>query len=150
MKTAVALQASRDFWDFRTTEISARYQTKRAACFVDRDTFDIFTRFTGTYYTFTQALEIGSRALAGPHGAGHMWIGGDMANVQISPNDPVFWFRHAQFDRVWAGWQTNNLEEFPTLTGRESRLDPWGNEFTVPNVEAIANLGNDSYLYVDP
>ncbi len=125
-------------------------QPGRAGWFVDSGTFDLFTEFTGAYYTLTQALEIGSRALVGPHGAGHNWIGGDMANIQISPNDPVFWFHHVQVDRVWAKWQTNNPGELAALTGREARLDPWGNEFTVRNIDDIADLGDDSYEYIDP
>lgn len=119
-------------------------QPNRTEWFVDSGTFNAFTQFTGDYYPFTRELEFG------PHGVAHNWIGGDMVNVQISPNDPVFWFHHAQVDRVWANWQINNPGELAALTGREARLDPWGNEFTVQNINDIANLGNDSYEYVDP
>ena len=114
----------------------------RQAWFVDSTTFDTFTQFSGDYYPFSQALE------SSPHGPGHNWIGGDMANVMISPNDPVFWFHHAQVDRVWAKWQENNPGEMAAIREDENRLDPWDNEFTVDNVNDISSLGADSYEYV--
>jgi tyrosinase len=39
------------------------------------------------------------------HNRVHEWVGGDL-RVGTSPNDPVFWFHHANVDRIWAGWQT--------------------------------------------
>ena len=119
-------------------------QENRAEWFVESDTFNRFTQHTGDYYPFTRALEFG------PHGGGHNWIGGDMGNIQISPNDPVFWFHHAQVDRVWAEWQQNNPGELAALTGPDAHLDPWENDFTVQNINDIANLGDDSYEYVAP
>lgn len=41
----------------------------------------------------------------GPHGAGHMWTGGQMADITLSPNDPAFFFHHCMVDKVWADWQ---------------------------------------------
>jgi len=38
------------------------------------------------------------------HNRVHEWTGGDM-RVGTSPNDPIFWFHHANIDRIWAGWQ---------------------------------------------
>lgn len=100
--------------------------------------------FDGEYYVFTRALELG------PHGGGHNWIGGNMADTQISPSDIVFWMHHATVDRVWAKWQTENANERAHLSGRDARLDPWGNEFNVANIDDISNLGSDSYAYQDP
>ena len=103
-----------------------------------------FETFDGDYYTFTRALE------RGPHNAGHNWVGGDMAEVLISPNDIVFWLHHAAVDRVWAKWQTRNPNERAFLTGSEAKLDPWGNDFTVNSIDDISSLGDDSYSYEDP
>jgi len=105
-----------------------------------------FEEFEGDYYTFSRQLEAG----AGQHGPGHNWVGGDMANPLVSPNDMIFWMHHAAIDRVWAKWQELNPGERAFLSGRESRLDPWGSEFTVENVEDISVLGADSYEYSDP
>ncbi|MFT5469923.1 MAG: hypothetical protein ACI8UO_005046 [Verrucomicrobiales bacterium] len=116
----------------------------RQEWFVDANTFDSFTQYTGEYYPFSRALE------SGPHGAGHNWIGGDMANTMISPNDFVFWLHHAQVDRYWAKWQENNPGEMAWLSGREARLDPWSSKFNIQNINDVSNLGADSYEYVDP
>jgi tyrosinase len=39
------------------------------------------------------------------HNRVHEWVGGDM-RTSTAPNDPLFWFHHANVDRIWAGWQT--------------------------------------------
>jgi tyrosinase len=46
------------------------------------------------------------------HNAGHLFIGGHMSGG-FSPNDPVFWFHHANVDRIWANWQANRLTAVP-------------------------------------
>jgi tyrosinase len=71
-----------------------------------------------------------------------------MANVMISPNDPAFWFHHAQVDRVWAKWQENNPGEMASIRPDENALDPWDAEFTLDNINNISNLGADTYEYV--
>ena len=38
------------------------------------------------------------------HNLVHRWVGGDML-AGTSPNDPVFWFNHANVDRLWWRWQ---------------------------------------------
>ena len=41
------------------------------------------------------------------HSGLHLWIGGSIANVGASPNDPMFWLVHGNVDRLWAQWQIN-------------------------------------------
>ncbi|KAF4980281.1 hypothetical protein FDECE_17910 [Fusarium decemcellulare] len=43
----------------------------------------------------------------GPHGIIHSCMGGEMGPA-TSPNDPVFFFHHAQIDRLWWKWQQAN------------------------------------------
>jgi len=100
--------------------------------------------FEGDYYIFSSFLE------RQPHNLGHGWVGGDMSNPMISPNDPIFWMHHAQIDRIWAEWQKRNPGEKPFLDAEESKLDPWDNEFDIDSINDIANLGNDSYEYEPP
>jgi tyrosinase-like protein len=50
-----------------------------------------------TYNLFRPAVE-------GPHGAAHVWVGGDMSDVMTSPHDPVFFLLHCNVDRIWAEW----------------------------------------------
>lgn len=55
------------------------------------------------YLAFQQTVE---STAGGVHGAGHRGVGGDMADLYSSPNDPVFYFHHAAIDRVWSLWQS--------------------------------------------
>lgn len=60
------------------------------------------------------------------HGQVHTWVGGEMANITKSPNDPVFFLHHAFIDRTWHNWAMAH----PTLAFPAEYLDfelpPWG------------------------
>lgn len=43
------------------------------------------------------------------HRGGHFTIGGLNSDLFTSPGDPVFFFHHAQIDRMWTLWQNLNL-----------------------------------------
>jgi tyrosinase len=71
------------------------------------------------------------------HNQVHAWIGGDMTNVQISPNDPVFFLHHANVDRLWAIWQDKNPSQgyLPTGEGPQGHnlydlMYPWDGKTT--------------------
>jgi tyrosinase len=57
------------------------------------------------------------RSMENPHNTVHTNIGGDMG-AGTSPNDPVFFFHHANCDRAWAEWQTRtSITNYQPLTG---------------------------------
>ena len=72
-----------------------------------RNNFNIF-QFPGGGGPITTAL--GSlnyttfRSIEGPHGGAHVWVGGNVGNAALAPQDPVFWLIHANVDRLWAEW----------------------------------------------
>jgi hypothetical protein len=39
-----------------------------------------------------------------PHGAVHVFVGGNMSSVPTSANDPIFWLHHCNIDRQWDAW----------------------------------------------
>ena len=93
-----------------------------------------------TFTDFTNHLEIG------PHNQVHNEIGGPggtMANVMISPADPIFWLHHGNIDRLWSQWQAANPGKNPTLAGAARTMDPWPE--TETQLRSIAALG---YSYV--
>lgn len=71
------------------------------------DTFT-FTRYDVAPYSYdSQSFRGRMEGWAGGvrmHNQVHRWVGGDMV-VGTSPNDPVFWFHHANVDRLWWRWQ---------------------------------------------
>ncbi|MBL8649238.1 MAG: tyrosinase family protein [Sphingopyxis sp.] len=45
------------------------------------------------------------RYIWGAHDNGHTDIGPTMANQDVAAFDPIFWFFHANWDRLWLEWQ---------------------------------------------
>ncbi|MCJ1466150.1 hypothetical protein MMC07_004769 [Pseudocyphellaria aurata] len=60
---------------------------------------------------FNQLLNVGVvPGVQGLHGGGHEGVGGDMSDFFSSPGDPIFYFHHAQVDRIWTQWQQLDLK----------------------------------------
>jgi tyrosinase len=55
------------------------------------------------------------------HDGGHGSVGPTMADQNVSSYDPVFWFYHANIDRLWLKWQ--HKVQGTTLTGFMSTID---------------------------
>lgn len=92
------------------------------------------------------------------HGLVHMFVGGFMADIGISPNDPAFFFHHNFIDSIW--------EEFrlakQTLGDRETQYPDDGGSacnafhyknakmqpFTITNVQGLSNdYTRDVYFF---
>lgn len=58
------------------------------------------------------------------HDAGHVACGPTLSNQDVAAFDPLFWFFHANWDRLWWRWQQNfgatNLLAFKTHLGGSS------------------------------
>lgn len=61
---------------------------------------------------FSAALEEASRDL-------RLWVGGDLSDDDVAAYDPIFWFHHANVDRLWTEW----LRAHPGVAFPESVLD---------------------------
>lgn len=94
-----------------------------------------------TYFEFSKELE------RGPHLQGHNWAGGSMMRMMNSPEDPLFYFHHANVDRWWFEWQKKNPGERASLRNPDNLLDPWGDKYTTENIDDIIQLGPNSYIY---
>jgi tyrosinase len=92
-----------------------------------------------TFTAFTDHLE------NGPHGEVHVEVGTvngvreAMADIRVSPADPIFWLHHAQIDRLWSLWQVQNPGQNPTLSGANAVMDPWPE--TATQLRSISALG---------
>jgi hypothetical protein len=82
---------------------------------------DAFTRTTSAAF---------SHRLEEIHGTPHMWVGDNgradarMADIQMSPCDALFYFHHAEVDRLWSLWANTAARTASwTVTGAE--LPPW-------------------------
>lgn len=75
--------------------------------------FDEYNGITGYQYNTTQHI---MRA----HDLGHNGSGRTMANQDIAAFDPMFWFFHANWDRLWWEWQSSR--NATNLTGFQQVL----------------------------
>jgi len=92
-----------------------------------------------TYDTFAAPIN-------GIHGGVHIWVGGTMSDVRVSPADPVFWLHHANLDRLWWSWYNDPAagnHQNPALAGADAVMDPWS--YHESDIRDIAALG---YRYV--
>ncbi|KAG6248105.1 hypothetical protein E4U24_002846 [Claviceps purpurea] len=67
----------------------------------------------------------------GPHLAGHLFISGYDNDFYSSPGDPLFYFHHAQIDRIWSIWQALDFSK------RENALD---GTLTMSNIPPTRNV----------
>jgi hypothetical protein len=91
-----------------------------------RRNFDPF-QFPGTGGNIATAMAQAAynqfwTGIEGPHGAAHVWVGGDMGNVMTSPHDPTFFLLHCNVDRLWAEWihahqSTPGFQPYLPITG---------------------------------
>ncbi|MBR9920353.1 MAG: tyrosinase family protein [Bacteroidetes bacterium] len=63
-------------------------------------------------------------ALNGVHGSVHVRIGGDMSSVPTAGFDPIFFFHHANVDRLWANWIAANPQSLPASEAN-AQLEPF-------------------------
>lgn len=73
-----------------------------------------------------------------PHDTVHVVVGGDMVNIQILPQDVLFWLHHCFIDKLWHDWQTSPQGSNPDVPNPllpNDLLDHTGND-----VMSIADL----------
>jgi len=81
----------------------------------------------------------------GPHGSIHVRVGGDMGSVPTASYDPIFYFHHANVDRIWARWQLDHPGPLP-VSEADFELPPFNRPFTTEwqrgsDVESTDALG---------
>ncbi len=93
-------------------EMVERYRARVNRCISNARTAPKFAEYNGIKdYKYDTSYQI-IRA----HDLGHNGSGPTMANQDIAAFDPIFWFFHCNWDRLWWEWQgsrnATNLEDF--------------------------------------
>lgn len=91
-----------------------------------------------TYRSFASQLE------NSPHNRVHNWVGADMANIAISPRDPLFWCHHAHVDHLWDRWQRSHTFDGPADPSLRLNL---GGARVIP-VRDVLHISDLEYEYV--
>lgn len=92
------------------------------------------------------------------HDSGHVSIGPSMSMQEVAAYDPIFWFFHCNWDRLWWKWQKSmdatNLTKFKsTLSGSPFWLDAPFHEippFTDTADQTIDSIGQYNVDYDQP
>lgn len=80
------------------------------------------------------------------HDDGHNSCGPTMANQDVAAYDPIFWFFHCNWDRLWQSWQV--LAGATTLPGFVATLD--GNTDWLPlALDPYPTPGSDTIVWPD-
>ncbi|OTB16984.1 hypothetical protein K445DRAFT_21175 [Daldinia sp. EC12] len=95
---------------------------------------------------FTDYINFHNKLEAGPHGAIHSAVAGDMMPA-TSPNDPLFFLHHTQIDRLWTLWQQEDPEARTNAYGgiktQNSPGGPTPPEATLDDILPMNNLAKD-------
>ncbi|XP_061189957.1 uncharacterized protein LOC133197769 [Saccostrea echinata] len=80
--------------------------------------------------------DVQSNGLEFHHGDIHLWVGGNMAELNTAADDPLFWMHHANVDRIWE-LQRSNARRAGVDIDNDYPTDPndFGNEFHSPDAE---------------
>ncbi len=81
------------------------------------------------------------------------WIGGSMNTINDAAFDPLFWFTHANIDRLWCRWQSKHPTQkpCPDILGYKLQAG-WGNQPKVSDLLKIPQSSttfNLDYTYND-
>lgn len=102
--------------------------TTRAADIDTRTFGDIATSAqaamgAGTFSTFSSLLN-------GAHGSVHGRVSGDMGGVSTAGFDPIFYFHHANVDRLWARWADDHPAATMPAAEATFELPPFNRPFS--------------------
>jgi ribosomal protein S20 len=82
--------------------------------FLSSQEVNLLSRSRDSFRTFSIFLEAN-------HGTPHVAVGGSMADVPTSPDDPIFYSHHAFIDKIWSDWQKSGNGN--SFGGRHSNPD---------------------------
>ena len=86
-----------------------------------------------------------------PHAVPHNWVGRQMANVQYSPEDPLFVLHHTNVDKWFALWQDLYYPNGITDT-KQLAMDQFSGDIDVPMLfefEGVTDLRSGPYFQLD-
>jgi len=74
---------------------------------------------------FSSTLDFQEHLRKGIHNFFHLYLGADMSDLSYSSFDPIFWFHHANIDRLWQIWQQGEGKRVQEreISEREEFLD---------------------------
>lgn len=90
---------------------------------------------------------VGYTGIMGAHDSGHVSCGNTMAAQDVAAYDPIFWFFHANWDRLWWKWQVD--KQATTLPGFISTLTGAKDWLLTPPFNALPPFKETSDKTID-
>ncbi|KAF8371221.1 tyr-6 [Pristionchus pacificus] len=91
------------------------------------------------------------------HGLSHVWVGGFMFVIRVSPNDPSFYMHHAFVDSLWERFrqkqQTRDQRESEyakKTCSKLQQLDAQMKPFGITNRDGLSNRYTDEWYEYEP
>ena len=113
--------------------------------FNKRDINIIFNKFRLSQISEPNADERAS--LEGQHNGVHIWVDGQMNNLDVSPHDPVFFAHHSFVDYIWEVFRTLQSQRGidPTTDTFAPPVNVTFQNITEPTVGLAGYYNNDGY-----
>ena len=86
--------------------------------------------------------------IQGAHDSGHPACGASMAGTDVAAFDPLFWFFHSNWDRLWWRWQ-QIMQATTIWTFRSTFTDPGTGNFFVPPLNKLKPKFMDAEETID-
>ncbi|CAI2352169.1 unnamed protein product [Caenorhabditis sp. 36 PRJEB53466] len=110
-----------------------------------------------TRKNFSQLTFCHDKTFESMHGLSHVWVGGFMYVIRVSPNDPTFYMHHAFIDNLWEQFRQHSQtrEERETQWATKNCNDNHGYDvqmkpFTIQNRDGLANQYTDEWYEYQP
>jgi len=82
-----------------------------------------------------------------PHTVPHEWVGGNVANIFISPDDPLFYMLHGNVDRIWSLWE--DYRDVDLVATEDMGEDQFSGVFIDVSMPFDSRDGIEEYFYLD-
>uniref|UniRef100_A0A915PAR4 Tyrosinase copper-binding domain-containing protein n=1 Tax=Meloidogyne floridensis TaxID=298350 RepID=A0A915PAR4_9BILA len=83
-----------------------------------------------TRKNFSQLTFCHDKTFESMHGLSHVWVGGFMFVIRVSPNDPTFYFHHAFIDYLWEQFRLQNQDRYQRENDYAIVRDGLSNDYT--------------------
>ncbi|KAF7635657.1 hypothetical protein Mgra_00004900 [Meloidogyne graminicola] len=106
---------------------------------------------------FSQLTFCHDKTFESMHGLSHVWVGGFMFVIRVSPNDPTFYFHHAFIDFLWEKFRLQNQDRYQRendyavkTCNRNHEFNAQMKPFNLRNKDGLSNDYTDFWFEYEP
>uniref|UniRef100_A0A1I8B1K7 Tyrosinase copper-binding domain-containing protein n=1 Tax=Meloidogyne hapla TaxID=6305 RepID=A0A1I8B1K7_MELHA len=110
-----------------------------------------------TRNNFSQLTFCHDKTFESMHGLSHVWVGGFMFVIRVSPNDPTFYLHHAFIDFLWEQFRLQNQDRHQRENdyaikncNRNHEFNAQMKPFNLRNKDGLSNDYTDFWFEYEP